>query len=211
MFVSMEMAVLPISERLAAMQVPVQASHLKHGMSTKEMKKLKDGLTMIKGYAAPFYVVDGNLAATVEDIWALARQLKPDAIFIDGAYLVKHPKERDRYRRVAENAELMKSELAALAPTVCSWQFAKSAAKKNKKQGEKPDLEDIGYTDAIAQVSSLVLGLFEDDSNETLAQRRVEILKGRSGETGSFTTRWDFVNMRFDEIVPESVDTMQFG
>ena len=102
---------------------------------------------------APFYVVDGNLAATVEDIWALARQLKPDAIFIDGAYLVKHPKERDRYRRVAENAELMKSELAALAPTVCSWQFAKSAAKKNKKQGEKPDLEDIGYTDAIAQVS----------------------------------------------------------
>ena len=48
-------------------------------------------------------------------------------------------------------------------------------------------------------------------SNETLAQRRVEILKGRSGETGSFTTRWDFVNMRFDEIVPESVDTMQFG
>jgi replicative DNA helicase len=210
MFVSMEMSVLPVSQRLAAMQVPVAASHLKHGMSTLEVKKLKAGLNMIKGYAAPFYIVDGNLAATVEDIWALARQLKPDAIFIDGAYLVKHPKERDRYRRVAENAELMKSELAALAPTVCSWQFAKSAAKKNKKQGEKPDLEDIGYTDAIAQVSSLVLGLFEDDSNETLAQRRVEILKGRSGETGSFTTRWDFQTMRFDEILPENVENLQF-
>ena len=92
---------------------------------------------MIKGYGAPFYVVDGNLTATVEDIWTLARQLKPDAIFIDGAYLVKHPKERDRYRRVAENAELMKRELAALAPTVCSWQFAKTAAKKNKKAGRE--------------------------------------------------------------------------
>ena len=136
--------------------------------------------------------------------------MKPGAIFIDGAYLTKHPTEKDRYRRVAENAELMKSELASLAPTVASWQFAKTAAKKDKKKGEKVTGDDIGYSDAIFQVSSLILGLFEEDSGETLKQRKVEILKGRSGEVGSFTTQWNFDQMLFSEIVQEAVADMQF-
>lgn len=211
MFVSMEMNVLPIQQRLAALQTSIPATQLKHAaLSTTNLKKLKDGLTEIKGYPHPFYVVDGNLAATVEDIWMLARQLKPAAIFIDGGYLVKHPTERDRYRRVAENVELMKQELAALAPTVVSWQFSREATKKNKKKGEKAGLEDIGYTDAIAQVSSLVLGLFQEESIETVQQRKIEILKGRNGEVGSFTTKWDFNAMDFSEIEEEDVSELQF-
>jgi len=211
MFVSMEMDVLPIQQRLAALQTNLPASQLKHAtLSTPSLKKLKEGLTEIKSYASPFYVVDGNLAATVEDIWMMARQLKPAAIFIDGGYLVKHPTERDRYRRVAENVELMKQELAALAPVVVSWQFSRDAAKKNKKKGEKAGLEDIGYTDAIGQVSSLVLGLFEEESVETIKQRKIEILKGRNGEIGSFITRWDFNKMDFSEIEEEDVSELQF-
>lgn len=211
LFVSMEMGVLPISQRLAAMKAHAPAAGLKKGaLSSKMLKAVKDGLTEIKGYPHPFYVVDGNLAATVEDLWMLARQLKPAAIFIDGAYLVKHPTERDRFRRVAENADLIKQELAALAPTVCSWQFARTANKKNKKKGEKVDLDDIGYTDAIGQVSSLVMGLFEEESVETLKQRRVEILKGRNGEVGSFSTKWDFQTMDFSQIVEEAPEDLQF-
>ena len=179
-------------------------------LTTTWAKSLKKGLTEIKAYGEPFYVIDGNLTATVEDIWMLARQLKPGAIFIDGGYLVKHPTERDRYRRVAENAELMKTELAAIAPVVCSWQFAKTASKKDKKKGEKVTLDDIGYTDAIAQVSSLVLGIFENETVETIKQRTIEILKGRAGEVGSFKTRWDFDVMRFDEIVAQDTEDLQF-
>jgi len=212
MFVSMEMDVLSIQQRLAALQTSLPAAQLKHAtLSTANLSKLKKGLTEIKGYPFPFYVVDGNLAATVEDIWMMARQLKPAAIFIDGAYLVKHPTERDRYRRVAENAELIKSELAALAPVVCSWQFARTAAKKqNSKKAEKVGLEDIGYSDAIAQVASIVLGLFEEESVETLKQRKVEILKGRSGEVGQFHTKWDWQSMDFSEIEEEDVTELQF-
>lgn len=211
LFVSMEVGVLPIQQRLAAMQTHVPATKLKHAaLGTPLMTQLKSGLTEIKGYAAPFWVVDGNLTATVEDIYALARQLQPGAIFIDGAYLVKHPTERDRYRRVAENADLIKTLLAPIAPTVCSWQFAKSASKKNPKKGEQVTMDDIGYTDAIAQVSSIVLGLFEEESVSTLKQRKVSILKGRNGETGGFTTGWDFINMNFDEIVEQDVNDLQF-
>jgi len=36
---------------------------------------------------------------------------------------------------------------------------------------------------------------------ETLLARKIDILKGRNGETGSFMTNWDFVNMDFSEII----------
>ena len=119
------------------------------------------------------------------------------------------PKARDRYVRVAENMDLLKKNIASIAPTVCSWQFAKTATKK--KKDEDPDLEDIGYSDAIPQHSSLVLGLFEADSVETLKQRRVKVLKGRSGETGEFLTYFRFDTMDFSEVAETSVDHLQFA
>lgn len=211
MFVSMEMTPLAIEQRLAAMHSHVPMSHLKQGaLTTGGKAKLKKGLTEIQGYGAPFWIVDGNLTATVEDIYMLARQLNPDAIFIDGAYLLKHPRERDRYKRVAENADLLKSELAALCPVVASWQFAKSASKKNAKKGETVGLEDIGYTDAIAQVSSIVLGILQTPDVETLERRTIDILKGRNGEVGAFETNWDFTKMDFSEYAPKKVEELDY-
>jgi hypothetical protein len=211
LFVSMEMNPLAIQQRLAAMFTHLPASQIKHaGLTTANLAKFKDGLVQIKGHHAPFWVVDGNLTATVEDIWMLARQLKPGGIWIDGGYLLKHPYVKDRYQRVAENADLVKQELCAIAPTTVSWQFAKSAAKKDKKKGEKAGLEDIGYSDAIAQVSSVALGVFQDESVETLMHRVIDILKGRNGEVGKFTTNWDFLGMNFSEVVDPDVEELQF-
>ena len=79
-----------------------------------------------------------------------------------------------------------------------------------RRQIEKVTGDDIGYSDAIFQVSSLVLGLFEEDSVETLKQRMVEILKGRSGEVGHFFTHWNFEQMIFSEIEPTAIEDMQF-
>lgn len=211
LFISMEMDALPIEQRLASMQTHLPFGDLKHAnFTTPKIKALKSGLKEIQGYVHPFWVAEGNLAAMVEDVWMLARQLKPGAIFIDGAYLMKHPTERDRFRRVAENANLIKQELAPLCPVVCSWQFAKSAAKKNTKKGEKVTYEDIGYSDAIAQDSSLILGLMQSDGVDTLIKRKVEILKGRNGEVGSFETYWDFKNMNFGEVVEEPLEELKF-
>jgi hypothetical protein len=213
MFVSMEMRNLPIAQRMASILASVPMFDLDiANLSSKYMTKLKTNLTTIKGFAAPFYIIDGNLSSKVEDIWALVRQLEPDALFIDGGYLLKHPTERDRYRRVAENAELIKQELAPLCPTVVSWQFARSASKK-KKKGEKITGDDVGYTDAILQVSSLLLGLLEQESVETINKRKVDILKGRKGEVGSFEVNWSFESpnaMDFSQVMEESLEDLQY-
>lgn len=213
MFISMEMQKLPIAQRLAAMQAHIPMEHLKHAaLSTGGLKKLKGGLIEFKGYGAPFWIVDGNLTATVEDIFMLVRQLKPDAIFIDGAYLLKHPKENDRFRRVAENVELIKMELCPLAPVVCSWQFSRSADKKKGKKGLDGEvgLDDIGSTDAIGQTSSVVCGMFEENSVETINRRKVKIMKGRNGEVGEFSINWKFSDMDFSEVSNTSVEDLQF-
>jgi replicative DNA helicase len=210
LFVSMEMSTLAIAQRLIAMHTHLPAFKIKHGkLGTSGEKKFKQTLTALKGYKAPLWVVDGNLTATVEDVVMLARQLKPDGVWIDGGYLLQHAKAKDRYARVAENLDLIKKELCPIAPTVCSWQFKRSEGGKGKKKADK-DLEDIGYSDAIGQHSSLVLGLFEDDSVETLKQRLVKVLKGRNGETGQFKTKWNFDTMDFGPVEEKSLGELQF-
>lgn len=212
LFISMEMAIMPIQLRLAAMifNMPY-TKYLKGQLSSKLWEKFKAGITALGHFDVPFYVVDGNLSATVEDAWSLVTALQPDSVYIDGGYLMQHPKERDRFKRVAENCNLMKMTLSPLAPTTVSWQFSRSAAPGKKKKGEKPGLEDIGYTDSIGQDSSLVAGISQPESLETYQQREVDILKGRNGEQGKFLTYWDFLKMDFNEIEAVPIDQLNFS
>ncbi len=210
MFVSMEMSPTVIAQRLSSLHMHIPYGPLdKAALTSKHFNVLKKGLTEVSHYGEPLWIVDGNLTATVEDIWMLARQLKPHSIFIDGAYLLKHPTEKDRYKRVAENADLLKSDLAPLGPVVASWQFARPK-NKGKKKGDKPDLEDIGYTDVIGQVSSLVLALLQSDSVETVMERVIDVLKGRKGEIGNFRTKWDFNSMDFSQVDEVAVEELVF-
>lgn len=214
LFVSMEMGVLPIMQRLAAMQTHLPMTQVKNAaLSTTNLAKYKDGLATLESKDAPFYVLDGNLAATIDDIEAIAQQLKPTAIFVDGAYLIQNSKERDRFSRLNATVDGLKNRIGKLAPTVASFQFNREAAKEaKKKKGEsKIGLEHIFGSDAIGQHSSLVLGLFEEESVATVKQRRVEILKGRHGETGAFTTNWDFDKMDFSQVTEVALDELQIS
>lgn len=206
LYVTMEMNILSIYERLTSMHTKHNLTQLKKAqLTTKAYNSMLHQLSLNKDEEQSFWVVDGNLTATVEDIWKLCMQVNPDFVVVDGAYLLKHPNFRmGKFERVAENAELLKSLVASdiNVPCLCSWQFNRDATKKMEKNKDaKAGLEDIGSTDVIGQISSIVLGLTQSESVETLITRKVEILKGRNGETGSFMTNWDFVNMDFSEIV----------
>lgn len=201
LFVSMEMAPLPIIQRLTSMYTSVSINQLKGGkMSSSTYQAFSKSLITMAGEAPDFHVVDGNLAATMEDIYVLAAQLGVEQVYIDGAYLTKHANKRlDRYTRVAENAEMMKQCTSELRiPSIASYQFARTASK-GKVKGEAPTMDDIGYSDVIAQISSIALGLFQDDSVETLEGRKVRILKGRNGEIGEFLINWNFWGMDFSQ------------
>jgi replicative DNA helicase len=210
--ISMEMSPELLIQRLAAMHTHYGLTKLKTGnMSNKGLAKVLSSLVELTSFDEPLWIVHGNLTATVEDIWRLCRQLKPDAVYVDGAYLVKTvTKTQNKWDRIGYVAEEMKSAISTDIgiPSISSYQFSKDAVKQ--KKGEKPGLEHIYGSDVIAQVSSIVLGLFENDSVETIQRREVEVLKGRGGEIGKFFINWDFQYMNFNEYKEPALEQLQF-
>jgi len=206
LYVSMEMTTLPIAQRITALYTHQNIAQLKvAGYSNQTFAKFYAGLKQLTLEQAKMYVVDGNLATSVEDLFALADMLECRVIVIDGAYLLRHRNTRlDRFTRAAENVELIKRHCTDLEMMAfCSWQFNREATKKAKKGGgDHGDLEDIGYSDAIGQISSIALSLFQEDGIETMKRRKIQVMKGRNGEVGQFSIAWDFVQMSFQQVDP---------
>lgn len=204
LFVSMEMNILSVSQRVTTMYAGTPIGQLKKSAySTPTLKKFMVGLKGMKSEESKFYVVDGNLAATVDDIYGLAAQLECEVVCIDGAYLTRNANKRlNRFERVAENAEEMKKH-TAWHQTIASWQFSRTASTKDTKKGQKPGLEDIGSSDVIGQVSSVVLALTQEEGVETMNSRVIDVLKGRDGQVGKFEVNWAFNKMDFSQIALE--------
>ena len=201
MFCTFEMEGRLIRERLAAMYGHVPAMSLKLGeMLEQDSKKLIARLTTAKQAKNPLWILDAGMATTVPEILAITRSLKPDVIYLDGAYLIQHENTRlDRFRKIDAVAEQIKSIICPLAPTLASWQYSRAAAKKKKDDPVTP--EDIYGSDVIFMVSSILLGIFQADTPETIKRKLIQIQKGRGGEKGEFETCWDFVNMDFSQYV----------
>lgn len=218
-FVSLEMNNLITAQRLVALDAELPLNGLKlqkgSGLSTPQLKRLGAAKKQAKD-KPPLHLIDGNLSTSVEDLYNLCRMLQPELLVIDGAYMLKHPNPRiGRFERVAENCELIKKEIAGNlgVPVIASWQFSRDAAKKmaNSRNKQEVGLEDIGYSDAIGQISSIVLGLLQEETIETMTRKKVTIMKGRSGETGSFDINWQFSpTLNFDHIPKKELSELSF-
>jgi replicative DNA helicase len=216
-FVSTEMNKTIIQTRMASLFTHTSPDFFKDGLDANLFGKTtkKNLVDALKGLQTsdlpPLIVADTKMAGTVPQVIALCEQYEPCAVFIDGAYLLRHPQARTIYDRVAMNMEMIKGELAEQLdiPAFATFQFSREASKL--KKGQKPGLEHIGYSDTIGQISSIVLGLFQedDDSNaELMNERQVHVLAGRNGESGEFSTRWDFDSVDFSEIEPDEAVSM---
>ncbi len=205
LFVSMEIKPGYVAERVAAIDSKLPYKLIAAGqLTTGEEDRLKQWVAVNDQSGSKFVLVDGAMTATVDDIELLANMYRPDAIYIDGAYLLQVPGESDRYRRAAVAFDLIKQRLSDFAPVFCTYQFARSATKK--RNTSDVGLEDAGYTDAIGQHSSVVLGLFEEENVQTERERVVRVLKGRKGETGEFVINWIFdYSTDFSEVPPSVI------
>jgi replicative DNA helicase len=202
LIVSIEMKPDPdIIQRMGAIYTHCNLNYLQRGiMSTPVWEKTKKSLkSLSKKGSLPFWVVDGS-NLTLEDIYILCAFLNVDILIVDGAYLTKyHDKSMNRTERVTRIAEDLKLSIAQELniPVVASWQFNREMEKiKNKKD---IGTEYIGMSDAIGQLSTVALGLFEDDTVETDEKREVTIMKGRNGESGRFFVNWNFNIVDFKE------------
>lgn len=107
-------------------------------------------------------------------ITLLCHQLNPSAIFVDGAYLLKCEEKAGKYEKIGEVCrELKELAMCCTAPVIASWQLNRES-KKSKAIG----IEHIAGADEIGQLSSIVLGLCEDETISAANKRKIKILKG---------------------------------
>jgi len=199
LIVSMEMNPLALTQRIAAMQAHVPAHYIKTGDIPPKFKdKVFNVLTENKEdkNKPPFWIVDGNLTASVNDIALICHQLKPDCVYVDGAYMLRAENAYAKHEQIAESIQGLKEKIASNMdiPVIASYQFNRDQVKAAKKG--KTGVEHIGGSDAIGQIASVVLGVSGDDdpslpSNHE-AVKIIELLKGRNGETGTFKINWKF-------------------
>lgn len=209
-FVSLEMMARKIMERLAAMYTAtpmdqLKFAHMPNYYTKKDYKvALHDELVLLDNSdMPPFIVVDGNLATRTEDVLSVCHRFDPAACFVDGAYMLKHPNTRlQRHEKNTENIEALKRDVATAMDLamVTSWQFNRDATKL--KVGETPGPQHIGGGDGIPNTSSVCLAAFEGDQTDNaslITKRKINMIKGRDGETGEFHVNWDFKSMDFAE------------
>lgn len=172
------------------------------GLTQKQyLERLEGAAEEMRAGAAPFLIYDTKMAGTVEDVERIAAMHGIERVLIDGAYLMKHRDRRlNRYQKVAENLDLMKDWLQRAGIALgTTWQFKRGAGKDDA--GEEADLDDIGYSNAVGEYSSIVIGLLTPPKKlSQMKQRTVTIMKGRGGQIGSFDVAWDFASMGFDEV-----------
>lgn len=218
LFVSMEMMTLVISQRLAAMHSKKKLKDLlKAELSTKAVNAMMTSLHQLKSMENPFWVADNSIVRTVDDILMLCNQLKPSAVFVDGAYLLDHPDRKlGKWDKQADNARQMKQRIATALgiPVVASYQLSKASAKAKKGKGASIDDiggEDVYGSDEMLQLSTVMLGLFDNENDiESKRRRTIRILKGRNGESGQFIINWDLsAAMNFSEVPPEDANDIQ--
>jgi replicative DNA helicase len=212
LFVTQEMSAKQIEKRMLPIVAGVNPTPLYRGeplqyelnglTQDQYLAKLKEAAQDVAGAAAPFLIYDSKMAGTVADIENIAAMHGIKRVWIDGAYMLRHPDPRlGRYARVPENLDLLKFFCQRTGASVfSSWQF-KRAAGKSGPEHEEPDLDDIGYSHAIGEYMGVILGLLENPKEVSqLNKKKVSIMKGRNGEVGSLMINWSFDDCDFSEI-----------
>lgn len=198
-----EMSPEQCARRIIALRSRISATTIRLGkLSHWGRNKIIKNIGELKSFEdRPFYLMHGNLKSTVEDLVLRIQELRPTVVYVDGAYLLRTAGHNNsKWERVAETAEWLKMIASEFhIPIIATYQFNRRGPGS---------LSNIGGSDAIGQLASIVLGIDEEDSGEkrTFAARMfkiLELLKGREGERGVIRMLYDMDRMRItqDEVV----------
>ena len=137
------------------------------------------------------YLTDASMSLGISDVKSAAYIYKPDAIYIDGAYLLRaeiYTKTRyEQVSSVAESLKMMAKELNV--PVFATYQLNKNTS-------------DIYQSDVVRQLSSIVLEMSDYSEIEENVwgnhhkPKLLNITKGRDGEEGSVIVLLDMDHTR---------------
>lgn len=201
MLVPTEMSEIQYHRRLAALRNTLSINKIKFGglSSVIGIPLLNYDKELLEKNEHKFYMTDASMSLGMLDVKSSAYVYKPDAIYIDGAYLLRpETYAKSRYEMVSSVAESLKMLAKELnIPIIATYQI-------NKKT------DDIYQSDVVRQLSSIVIELADktEDDGETwvpgIKPKVMNITKGRDGEEGSTLLLLDTNHTRVVERDPDS-------
>lgn len=201
LFHSMEMGALQVVRRMIALRTGIPATNIRTGrLSHYARRKIVNDLAALEQFEAntPFYLLQGDLSSTVEDLVLRCRELRPTVLYVDGAYLLRtRAKTGARWERVAETGEMLKRIAAEFKiPTVSTYQFNRRGPGS---------LGNIAFSDTIGQLASIVMGLSDEQGSDreaefsTRSYKMLHLIKGREGEKGTVRVLYDMERMKIEQ------------
>lgn len=203
LFVTMEMTMPSMSRRIIGVMSDINPDYIKRGtLSTFGEESVYETIRELE-HGAPFTMVAGNLSKSVSQVDALVQEYNPDVIVIDASYLLE-PTERRKGRTSMHETladvgkEVTQMALARRRPVHQSVQFNRA-----QKKGVEGDLSNIGGTDVVGQISTVVIGISEGETPYETTRRKYEVIKNRDGNKPTFYTNFRFDPLDFSELIPE--------
>jgi hypothetical protein len=203
LFVTTEMGIEQIARRYASLELGIDPTMLKLNMlSSWNERRIRELVTGMAG-ADRFRLFSVGMGARVSSIEALCQEYGPDAVFIDGVYLMRPDggdSKMNRMEKIAAVFDQLKAQTLEIdRPYIVTSQFNRQAGKG----GKDGSLENIGYTDSIGTHSSIVAAIKTGPTDNPWHSRFLEFLKGREGEHGEIAINFKFAPLDFEEFTPE--------
>lgn len=201
LFVTMEMTVPGMMRRMLGMMTGVNPDFIKRGQMSMFGERMVQ--EVIDGFEQrpPFQLFAGNLSCTPDRVDALVQEHDPDLVVVDAQYLMEPTKKSKGATKQWENLSEVGKEMTAMAlsrnkPLHQSVQFNRS----QKKDSKGDELANIGGTDVVGQISSIVVAISEGETPNESRTRKLDVVKNRDGDKGAIYTNFLFEPMNFDEI-----------
>lgn len=207
--VSTEMPTIQAARRILAMEgrfstTDIKMGRLSHFGRTRANMIIERGIAQDTGNDNWFYFLPGGMFSQVEDIIILAKEMKPDILVVDGAYLLQ-TKAASWWEKNMEVASKLKNlSLNENIPSIGTYQFLKKDAGK---------VEGVGGGFAIPQIASIMFSFEwerkEDmENNNEVQYRKLKFIKGRDGESGAIRVLYNMrrTSLEQDRVLAGQVD-----
>ncbi len=200
MFISFEMSVDEQLSRYDALNARVPYDRILSGqLSDMEMERIRKSMILSKNMQPFIMSEDSSSLTTVSAIAGKIQEYQPDAVYIDGMYLMDdeygEPKGSPQAltnitrgtKRLAQKFDIP----VVGTSQVLSW-------KLNNKRTRAITADAIGYTSSFVQDADLVLGVERNPDLDD--QAIIRVVEARTAAHAEVHVKWNWLTMEFEEV-----------
>lgn len=197
LIISLEMEASAILRKLDIMSTHLQYEKLKSlSLSDSEKKKWEKEAERASNAKSDITVLDDISDCTVEKVYSIGKQYKPDLLIIDYITLMKFTSAK-----VAnwEKIQYLTQSLKQLARDVDFPPIIAVAQANSEAAKDGATLSNLGYGKSIGMDSDIVIGLHQDPEGKMASMKQMEVRlnKNRDGEKTVAKMYWDMSKMLF--------------